>query len=240
MRLNLELIESLPAAPKSIMDKDSLLLSTLSPEGPLLLHLYEWSAPSLTYGHFSDPSKHLNLDAVHQLQLQMARRPTGGGIIFHLTDFAFSILIPANHPRFSLNTLENYSFINGWVSKVVSEFSLGHQNPSLYKQESSSLNTKHYPFCMAKPTLYDLLINGKKVGGAAQRRTKQGLLHQGSLSLAPTPEYILKKVLKEKEGVMQSISNEAGYLLGHASEDEIKQARLTIRNLIKKMALKLV
>lgn len=36
---------------------------------------------------------------------------------------------------------------------------------------------------MAEPTLYDLLIDGKKAVGAAQRKVKEGLLHQGSISL---------------------------------------------------------
>lgn len=235
MGISLHVIESSPASAESIMATDAFLLSTLTPDGPVILHLYEWNGPCLTYGHFTDPAKYLHPYAALELGLQMARRPTGGGIIFHLTDLAFSILIPANHPGFSLNTLENYAFINERISNVVSEFSSGRQTPVLYKQDSGSLSVERYPFCMAKPTRYDLLINGKKIGGAAQRRTKQGLLHQGSLSLVPTPESVLKTVLKEKLQVMHAISDQAGYLLEDNDQYRLDQARLTLRDLIKKM-----
>jgi lipoate-protein ligase A len=37
--------------------------------------------------------------------------------------------------------------------------------------------------CFENPVSDDLLHGGQKVGGAGQRRTRQGLLHQGSLQL---------------------------------------------------------
>jgi len=35
--------------------------------------------------------------------------------------------------------------------------------------------------CFANPVRADVLIDGRKIAGAAQRRTRQGLLHQGSI-----------------------------------------------------------
>ena len=52
---------------------------------------------------------------------------------------------------------------------------------------------------MAKPTPFDLVIEGKKVGGAAQRRTRKGLLHQGSLSVCPPPIWAAGKGVKRSE-----------------------------------------
>ena len=49
---------------------------------------------------------------------------------------------------------------------------------------------------MAKPTQYDLMVEGKKVGGAAQRRTKNGFLHQATIALALPPISLLQAVVK--------------------------------------------
>jgi lipoate-protein ligase A len=38
--------------------------------------------------------------------------------------------------------------------------------------------------CFANPVRADLMIDGRKIAGAAQRRTRAGLLHQGSIQLA--------------------------------------------------------
>jgi lipoate-protein ligase A len=35
--------------------------------------------------------------------------------------------------------------------------------------------------CFANPVRADVMVNGRKVAGAAQRRTRAGLLHQGSI-----------------------------------------------------------
>ena len=49
---------------------------------------------------------------------------------------------------------------------------------------------------MADPTVYDVMVDGKKVVGGAQRRTKHGFLHQGSISLGVPDLHFLRSVLK--------------------------------------------
>ena len=101
------------------MALDEKLLFEMSPQSDPILHLYEWGAPSATYGYFIDPAKFLDLNKLRQLRVTLARRPTGGGIVFHIWDLAFSFLLPSLHPRFSLNTLENYRFVNESVLEVM-------------------------------------------------------------------------------------------------------------------------
>jgi lipoate-protein ligase A len=42
-------------------------------------------------------------------------------------------------------------------------------------------------YCFANPVYADVLVNGSKVAGAAQRRTRWGLLHQGSIQGVDVP-----------------------------------------------------
>ncbi len=58
---------------------------------------------------------------------------------------------------------------------------------------------------MAHPTKFDIMLDGRKVGGAAQRRTKHGLLHQGSICLTNVPEDCLAEVLVSGSQVAQSM-----------------------------------
>src|SRR5262245_8608200 len=101
---------------------DQKLLSTLQSDGLPILRFYDWAFPSATHGYFSSPDGLLNMQAVNSYGLQLAKRPTGGGIIFHEYDFTFSFLLPASHPFFSLNTLDNYAFVNRIVAKAVRQF----------------------------------------------------------------------------------------------------------------------
>ena len=87
------------------MSRDTSLLESLK-EDPIL-HLYGWKSPSITYGYFIKPEKYLDLRAISKHGISLARRPTGGGIVFHIWDQAFSFLMPSSHPLFSHNSLDN-------------------------------------------------------------------------------------------------------------------------------------
>lgn len=215
-----QIITSGRLPPAQIMAKDQALLTRyesglVSPQ----LHLYEWEGECLTHGYFTHPGNHLNLEAVEALNLQVARRPTGGGILFHLTDLAFSVLIPAGHPGYSTNTLDNYAYINGKVARVIAAFTASRSLPELFQTTQCTACSS---FCMANPTQYDLIVEGRKVGGAAQRRTKWGYLHQGSLSLAPPPAELLRQVLKDQT-VVAAMQTNSYYLLKEGSLEEARQ-----------------
>lgn len=193
------------------MALDEALLADIEHEDDMILHLYEWEKDAATYGHFLDPADYLNMQEVERLGLQLAKRPTGGGIIFHLTDLAFSVLVPAKHPTFSLNPLDNYHTINSKVLQAITQFS-GTPLELLPEENAPELGEcKH--FCMAKPTKYDLMLGGKKIGGAAQRKTKEGYLHQGSIYLAALPDAYLSAVLKEGSPVLEGMKQHGLSLL---------------------------
>ncbi len=206
------------------MRLDVQLLEELKNHSECLLHLYEWQGKCATYGHFIDPNKYLQADETKKYQLELAKRPTGGGIIFHCWDFTFSFLIPKCHPRLSTNTLENYANVNTVVRTAIKEFLGTHDNPQLMVQSQECS-----PFCMAKPTIYDVMLDGKKVGGAAQRRTRHGILHQGSISLFPPDEVMLKDLLNEK--VVQAMQMNSCSLLSHSND------RDDTKNILKSLLL---
>lgn len=212
------------------MDIDKKLLEEIAASRHPLLHFYEWEGRCATHGYFAKPTELLNMEAAQRWNLQLGRRPTGGGVIFHLCDFAFSIVIPSTHPRFSLNTLENYAFINHLVIQAIESFSGERLAPVLYNGQGMDqcLCVEH--FCMAKPTQYDVMIGGRKVGGAAQRRTKEGFLHQGSISLAMPPRDMLEEVLFPESKALDGMRDFTYTLLeGDPSPKELQEARHELR-----------
>jgi lipoate-protein ligase A len=219
------------------MRLDEKLLEQLDPEGKPLLHFYDWEGRSATFGFFIRPEKHLRLAQAEKLGLSLARRPTGGGIVFHLWDLAFSFLMPSKQPFFSLSPLENYRFVNEAVLEAVREFfSLKETvdlTPSNFSAQESCQN-----FCMARPTQYDVVYEGKKIAGAAQRRRKQGYLHQGTISLALPEIEFLREVLLDEREVVSAMADYTFAPLGPLRDPaRLKEMRQGIQ---KKLALKLM
>lgn len=214
------------------MDMDQKLLQEISCLGHPLLRFYDWDGPSATYGYFIDPLNYLDLQGIKELGLKLGRRPTGGGIVFHLTDMAFSVLVPASHPAYSMNTLENYAFVNKHVARAVVNFKKGILT-SLLPAEEKSLDVVCGHFCMAKPTIYDVMVDGKKVGGAAQRRTRDGFLHQGTISITIPEEAFLRTALKPGTQVLEAMKSHSYMLMESApNPQQLKEARQELRRLL--------
>jgi len=224
-----QIIESGKASAQTHMDIDSRYLQTISDTLQPILRFYEWAHPSATYGYFIKPANFLDLEGVNHVGLDLGRRPTGGGIVFHLTDVAFSVIIPATHPAYSLNTLENYAFLNRHVVQALKKL---HQNiqPTLLDQETRISDSMSQHFCMAKPTIYDVMLEGKKVGGAAQRRTRDGFLHQGTISLAMPDEKLLSRVLKSSASLMDAMKNYT--YVWSEQEADLRAVRSRLRELL--------
>lgn len=229
-----DIIDTGPHDAEFNMQYDASLLVDADAFSRPVLHLYEWTSPSATFGHFIDPSLWIDMECAREKNLCLARRPTGGGIIFHIWDMAFSVLVPAHCPEFSLNTLDNYGFVNCAVLDAVRDF-LKEQQPilSLIEEDGASLDAACRHFCMAKPTKYDVLWDGKKVAGASQRKTKKGFLHQGSISLVLPSQQFLEGILRPGTSVSQAMQMIACPLLGtSATVSEITAAKEKLKVLL--------
>lgn len=227
--MTLKILDTGKRSAQENMDIDAALLKDLGAEP--ILHIYEWDGPSATHGHFIKPSDYLCLHKAEENTLQLGRRPTGGGIIFHVSDWAFSILVPSTHPQFSLNTLDNYHLINTAVQAAVKQF-IDH-DPNLLPEEPIPLDESCRSFCMAKPTKYDVMLGSQKIAGAAQRRMRQGFLHQGSICVAHPPKALLEAVLLPGTQVLSAMEQNTYSLLGkEAGLYELVEARACIRDLL--------
>lgn len=195
-----QVIEEGPLHPQENMDRDAYSLAHIKPESNPQLRFYQWDGLSATYGYFIDPLKHFNPEGIQRHGLKIAKRPTGGGILFHHVDLAFSLLVPAGHAYYGKTPLDSYQTLNGIVLQALKES--GFNESSLIP---ASGKDSHEAFCMAHPTVFDVVCAGKKIAGAAQRRTKNGLLYQGSLCLQVPDSSFLHDVLLPSKGLVEAM-----------------------------------
>ncbi len=217
------------------MALDQRLLKELSPSSGPLVHLYDWQAVSATYGHFVDPSRFFLLEAVGKRGLDLARRPTGGGVLFHNSDLAFSLLMPASDPRFSQDPLANYAFVHERVKRAIERFT---SLKSALVFECAAGPRSLERFCMARATKYDLVIEGKKVAGAAQRKTKEGYLHQGSIFLGLASDDFYRELVQQGDLLLAEMKKNSFPLLGSGwTTKQLKEARRSLKEHLREVFL---
>lgn len=155
------------------MALDEVLLRRL--ENPLL-RIYRWCRPAVSFGYFE---RFAGVKTEHPGR-EPVRRWTGGGVVAHGEDLTYSLLVPSASPFLRLRTADSYRAIHEGIARALNRAGVavtmaGADDPKISQA------------CFENATRHDILRDGLKIAGAAQRRTKFGLLHQGSLQNIELP-----------------------------------------------------
>lgn len=146
------------------------------------VRFYRWQSPALSFGYFG---KFTDI-AIYASDRDLIRRWTGGGIVFHGEDLTYSIVIPSSNPAFGQPSMGIYERIHRALAESLNGIGeqavvAGDGNPgALSGAMRAGINAAGYS-CFANPVRADVIIDGRKIAGAAQRRTRGGLLQQGSI-----------------------------------------------------------
>lgn len=197
-----------------LMEKDEKLLLAMQKEDDPILHFYDFLKPSFTFGVFVKPSE-IMCQKNYIKDYDFSRRPTGGGVLFHIWDFAFSCFVPKNHPGYFEDVMDSYKYINDKVILALADYIEEHHGKfTLLSEEPAPDHPDCKNFCFAKPTKFDIMYGGKKICGAAQRRKGGGYLHQGSISLLMPDFDQLSSLFQKDSKVLSSMKLYTHPLLG--------------------------
>jgi len=158
------------------MALDEALLEYCSELGSPVLRFYGWTQLAATFGYFQH---YAEIERVTQLR-PLVRRPTGGGVVPHDADWTYSLAFPTTHEWYALAATESYQRVHEWVLAAFRQIGV--------ETELAACCRKPTPGqCFVGHEKSDVLWQGRKIAGAAQRRTKFGLLIQGSVQPPPLP-----------------------------------------------------
>ena len=138
--------------------------------GAPILRFYRWRRPSVSLGYFG----HYADVADQSGHREIVRRWTGGGIVPHGDDLTYSIILPASHSWFARSSLEIYAQIHEAIRAAL-------EANGVAATLANSVEPRISEACFANAVRADVISNGQKIAGAAHRRTRAGLLHQGSI-----------------------------------------------------------
>lgn len=170
------LLQSGPGEADGNMALDEALLESAPQIARPVLRFYSWIRAAASFGYSQKYSK---IERVTLLR-PLVRRPTGGGLVPHDADWTYSLVFPPEHFWYSLKATESYEKVHAWIRDAFARLGVATiLSPSRQKDLPGQ--------CFIGAEKFDLLWQGRKIAGAAQRRTRQGLLIQGSVQPPPIP-----------------------------------------------------
>jgi lipoate-protein ligase A len=168
------LLHSGAGEPAFNMALDEALLETMPHLQKPVLRFYSWSVPAASFGYFQKFAEVERITALRPL----VRRPTAGGLVPHDRDWTYSLLFPPYHIRHSLAAVESYRRVHLWIQAAFA--ALGVQTDLALRCRKAGPGR-----CFVGYETSDVLWQGQKIAGAAQRRNRDGLLIQGSVQPPP-------------------------------------------------------
>ena len=142
----------------------------LADSDTLSLRYYRWLRPSVSFGYFGSYAH----AAGERGESDIVRRWTGGGLVHHGEDLTYSLVIPFGHPFLMRGSIEIYSSIHEAIRRT---FNAEGIDVILADRAAPSSSAN----CFSSPVRADVMFEGRKIAGAAHRKTRAGLLHQGSI-----------------------------------------------------------
>jgi lipoate-protein ligase A len=179
MMKTFRLIRSIPASAQYNMALDKSIFTRYLNDGIPVLRVYAWEAPSFTYGVSQHPETEIDLAACLLEGVQVAQRMTGGGVLFHHREITYSFVCSKDDIGEASDVFVSYRRSCAFLTHFYKSFGL---KPS-FAVESADFRDQSaaHQLCSASREKYDILLNGRKIGGNAQKRSRQAIFQHGSI-----------------------------------------------------------
>ena len=157
---------------------EAILMAVAERRVPPTIRFYGWKPHAISIGYFQGIHEEVSLEKCQKKGIDVVRRITGGGAVFHAAEVTYSIVIPESHPLSRPSILDSYRIICSGIIEGLSQLGI--------EAEFAPIN--------------DIIAGGKKISGNAQTRKKNCILQHGTILLSVDVDtmFSLLKVPQEK------------------------------------------
>ncbi len=161
------------------MALDEKILSRYLEDGIPVLRIYQWQRPSFTYGISQYPESEIDFKRCLSDGVEVVKRMTGGGVLFHYDEITYSFVCSKEDVGEPKGVFVSYKQICAFLIRFYE--SLGLKASFALESEVFLDRCAPHELCGASYEKYDIVINGKKIGGNAQKRKRQVIFQHGAI-----------------------------------------------------------
>lgn len=160
------------------MALDEIAARTVAEGGPRTVRVYRWEPSTLSLGYGQAPET-IDWDYCARAGIDVTRRPTGGGAIYHDArgDISYSIVAPA--ADLPADLLDSYELLCAPIFDAYQRMGID------ARFVADSRPAIHQPACYLRELhpAHDIVApDGRKLSGNAQYRQRDAVIQHGSLT----------------------------------------------------------
>jgi lipoate-protein ligase A len=168
------------------MAADEVLLEAAA-RGIASLRFYTWAEPTLSLGYFQAAAERLP-------HLPLVRRASGGAALVHDCELTYCLALPAGAPWQRRG--------ESWICRFHAIITSALEHLGIKADKLCGTEQKLGPvLCFLHHTPGDLILDGRKIGGSAQRKQRGALMQHGGILLAQSPHTPQLPGMRELAGV---------------------------------------
>lgn len=149
------------------------------------LRTYWFEPPTLSLGYFQTVGA-ADLAPYRAKGYGVVRRPTGGRAILHDVELTYSVVWGAGEPGLPVDAVGAYEVVHGALARAYRRFGIEAAPRGDRPLASDSPDEDEFR-CFYRSSEFDLVRDGRKLVGSAQRRGGGAFLMHGSVPLAENP-----------------------------------------------------
>jgi lipoate-protein ligase A len=178
-------IDTGPSDGPTNMAVDSALLDGVESgtSGPLV-RVYAWDPPTVSTGNSQRVSRELDLAACEEAGFGVVRRPTGGRAVLHAGELTYSVVGRSGVPPLGGSIAETYDAVARAL--LLSLRRLGVVAELATVPTTARGRGEVAPPCFVSAGRSEVVVEGRKLVGSAQRRLGGAVLQHGSVLLNGT------------------------------------------------------
>ena len=207
------------------MSVDAALLDEVenSSNARTIVRFYGWSRPTISLGRNQKVEKAVDVEYCRANGIDIVHRPTGGRAVLHDDELTYAV--SSNDSSYFGDTIYgNYRRVSEALCLAYNDLGVAAVLAPDTKKTDTSGNGIEPP-CFLSPSRYELMVDGRKIVGSAQRRVRHSFLQHGSMPITCNYETLARATgLPDCAALMAEMAGVAEFLAVRPSIDQFRDA----------------
>jgi len=146
-----------------------------------IVRFYGWIIPTISLGRSQQVAKAVDIDYCRANGIDIVHRPTGGRAVLHDDELTYAV-ISNDTDCFGDTIYGNYKRVSEALCLAYNRLGV----PAILAPETRKVSPHANgadPPCFLSPSRYELVVEGRKIAGSAQRRLRRSFLQHGSMPI---------------------------------------------------------
>jgi len=182
MQRDWRIIHTEPLDPFQNMAMDEAIFRQYLQDNTPVFRIYGWSVPSVSLGVSQKPEEVLDLELCEKENVPFVKRMTGGGMIFHDREITYSLACSKEDIGCGDTIAGSFKVVCSFLIDFYMR--LGLDAGFAVDRAGGERFGAFSEFCFAAKEKYDIVIGRKKIGGNAQKRTREAIFQHGSIPIS--------------------------------------------------------